>query len=306
MLAKNPGFSLTVVVVLTLGIGLNATVFTLLKSIALSPVAGVDGSASLAVVLNETSAGRQTTLSYPDYQYVRDHNDAFVSLVGTRNVNVSLGSGTRAETIFGELVTGNYFQQLGVRAQLGRTLQPSDEVAPSQHPVVVISDALWKRYFGGDPKIVGKTIKLNAYPLTVVGVVAPSFHGTIVSFDVEVFIPIMMTPQVLRTSAFDPRTALSDKDAALVIVMGRLKSGYLTGRGHGADGGPLGAAAARQSHRHRRSRTDGCSDLALAIWRADLHAACGDCSQRDGRAAAADRLREHHRPGTGPRYFAAR
>ena len=83
VLAKSPGFSLTVVVVLTLGIGLNAAVFTLLKSLALSPLAGVDGSASLAVVLNETSAGRQATLSYPDYQYVRDHDRAFVGLIGT-------------------------------------------------------------------------------------------------------------------------------------------------------------------------------------------------------------------------------
>ena len=225
VLVKNPGFSLTVFVVLTLGIGLNATVFTLLKSIALSPVAGVDRSASLAVVLNQTSAGRQATLSYPDFQYLRDHDRAFVGLIGSRNVNVSLGSGTRAETIFGEMVTGNYFQELGVRAQLGRTLLPSDEVAPGQHPVVVLSDALWKRYFGGDPDIVGKTIKLNAYPLTVVGVAAPSFHGTIVSFDVEVFVPVMMTPQVVRSGTIDPQKALSDTQANMVIAMGRLRPG---------------------------------------------------------------------------------
>ena len=225
VLVKNPGFSLTVFVVLALGIGLNATVFTLLKSIALSPVAGVDRSASLAVVLNQTSAGRQATLSYPDFQYVRDHDRAFVGLIGSRNVNVSLGSGTRAETIFGEMVTGNYFQELGVRAQLGRTLLPSDEVAPGQHPVVVLSDALWKRYFGGDPDIVGKTIKLNAYPLTVVGVAAPSFHGTIVSFDVEVFVPVMMTPQVVRSGTIDPQKALSDTQANMVIAMGRLRPG---------------------------------------------------------------------------------
>jgi hypothetical protein len=130
VLAKNPGFSLTVFAVLTLGIGLNATVFTLLKSLALSPLAGIDGSASLAVVLNETKAGRQTSLSYPDYQYVRDHDRTFVGLFGSRNFNVNLGSGNRTEPIMGELVTGNYFHQLGVRAQLGRTVLPSDNVAP--------------------------------------------------------------------------------------------------------------------------------------------------------------------------------
>jgi predicted permease len=223
-LAKNPGFSATVIAVLTLGIGLNAAVFTLLKSLALTPLAGVEDSARLGVVVNETSAGRRT-LSYPDYQYVRDHDRAFAGLIGSSNISVNLGLGNRAERIMGELVTGNYFQQLGVRAQLGRPLLPSDEVAPGQHPVVVLSDTLWKRHFDSDPDIVGKTIRLNAYPLTVVGVAAPSFHGTIVSFDVEVFIPIMMAPQVGLSWARDPRTQLSDKQANFLIVQGRLRPG---------------------------------------------------------------------------------
>ena len=258
------------------------------------------------MVLNETTAGRQTTLSYPDYQYLRDHDRAFVGLIGTRNVNVSLGSGTRAETIFGEMVTGNYFQQLGVRAQLGRTLLPSDEVAPGQHPVVVLSDALWKRYFGSDPDIVGKTIKVNAYPLTVVGVADPSFHGTIVSFDVEVFIPIMMTPQVVRSATIDPQKVLSDTQAAMVIAMGRLRPGTSRSAGVSPDGGAVGAIAARKGDRHCRSGADRCSDLAVAVRRADLHAARGDRPERDGRAAAADRLRQHHRPRACARPLAAR
>jgi predicted permease len=225
VLAKNPGFSLTVFAVLTLGIGLNATVFTLLKSLALSPLAGVDGSASLSVVLNETKAGRQTPLSYPDYQYVRDHDRAFVGLFGSRNFNVNLGTGNRTEPIMGELVTGNYFHQLGVRAQLGRTVLPSDDVAPGQHPFVVLSDTLWKWRFGSNPDIVGKTIRVNTYPLTVIGVAAPGFHGTIVGFDVEVFVPIMMTPHVLRSGGIDPQRVLSDRQASFVIVMGRLRPG---------------------------------------------------------------------------------
>src|SRR5436305_1545917 len=79
---------------------------------------------------------------------------------------------------------------------LGRTLLPSDEIAPGQHPVVVISDGFWRRDFGADPDIVGKTIEINSYPLTVVGVVDPAFHGTTVVYDVEVYIPVMMAPQL--------------------------------------------------------------------------------------------------------------
>ena len=74
------------------------------------------------------------------------------------------------QRIIAELVTGNYFQALGVGAQLGRTLLPSDDVAPGQHPVAVIGDGLWRRIFGADPDVVGKTIYLNGQPLTIVGV----------------------------------------------------------------------------------------------------------------------------------------
>ena len=110
--------------------------------------------------------------------------------------DLNVGRGRSARQVSGELVTGNYFQVLGVRAQLGRTLLPSDEVAPGRHPVVVLSDGMWRRDFAADPDIIGKTLDVNNYPLTIVGVTDPSFHGTIVSYDVEVFVPVMMAAQV--------------------------------------------------------------------------------------------------------------
>ena len=181
-LAKNPVFSLTVVGVLTLGIGLNAAVFTMLKSMALSPLAGVDGSARLAVIFGETSTGRQRracripTTSTFAITIARSRDSS-----ARASSTVNLGRGRGARQVWGELVTGNYFQVLGVRAERGRTLLPSDEIAPGRHPVVVISDGLWRRDFGADPDIVGKTVEINNYPLTVVGVADPAFHGTIVS-----------------------------------------------------------------------------------------------------------------------------
>ena len=157
-LAKNRAFSLTVIGVLTLGIGLNAAVFTMLKGMALSPIAGVGKSGSLAVISAETSTGRQLRVSYPDYQYLRDHDHAFSELFGSIVAVANLGRGRGARQVWGELVTGNYFRVLGVRAERGRTLLPSDEIAPGRHPVVVISDGLWRRDFNADPNIVGKTI----------------------------------------------------------------------------------------------------------------------------------------------------
>src|SRR3954471_13042510 len=109
-LVKHPAFSLTVIAVLTLGIALNAMVFTMLKGLTLSPLRGVEGSAQLRVLYRETNAGRTVRVSYPDYQYIRDHTDAFTALMGTGYFEFNLGRGRSARQISGELVTGNYFQ----------------------------------------------------------------------------------------------------------------------------------------------------------------------------------------------------
>jgi len=228
-LAKNPGFSLTVIGVLALGIGLNSAVFTMLKGMALTPLAGVEGSARLAVVFGETNAGRQLRVSYPDYRYLREQNRAFADLFGSSVATVTLGRGQAARQIWLELVTGNYFRALGVRAQRGRTLLPSDEVAPGGHPVIVLSDALWRRGFNADPDIVGRTVDVNNYSFTVVGVTDPTFHGTIVSYDVEAFIPVMMIGEIGITGGLPPRTPsstiLSDTRAAVVFLQSYLRPG---------------------------------------------------------------------------------
>ena len=175
---------------LALGIGVNAAVFTMLKSIALTPLAGVDRSASLHVVHGETSAGRALRLSYPDYVRLRDHHRAFSGLFGSALATLTLGRGRSARQVSGELVTGNYFHVLGVGPQSGRVLQASDEIAPGRHPVVVLSDRLWRTDFGANPDIVGTTIEINNVPLTVVGIADAAYHGTIVSYEIEVFIPV--------------------------------------------------------------------------------------------------------------------
>jgi predicted permease len=227
-LAKNPAFALTAVAVLTLGIGLNAAVFTMFKGIALSPMAGVDGSARLTVIFAETSTGRQVRVSYPDYRYLRDHDRAFSGLMGSIVATLNLGRGRNARQVWGEFVTGNYFQVLGVRAQLGRTLLPSDEVAPGRHPVVVLGDGLWRRLFAADPEIVGRNIVINNHQLTVVGVADPTFHGTTVVYDVDLFVPVMMAPQLGFNFGSDqatPSSILSDRRTAVFYPQGYLRPG---------------------------------------------------------------------------------
>lgn len=227
-LAKNPIFSLAVVAVLTIGIGLNAAVFTMLKSVALAPVAGVRGSADLAVIIGETSGGRRLPLAYPEFEHLRRNADAFTALMGSAVATVNLGRGPGARQVWAEIVTGNYFEVLGVAAQQGRTLLPSDERAPGSHPVVVISNGLWRRDFGADPGIIGRTLEINNQRLTIVGVADARFHGTTVVYDVDVVVPVTIAPQLgfrFGSDQTTPAEIFSDPRATFFYPQGYLRPG---------------------------------------------------------------------------------
>ena len=216
-LGRSPGYSLVVIAVLALGIGANVSVFSLFNALAIKPIPGVEGSAGLGVLVARTDAGRILPLSHRDFRDLREQGRAFAGLAGTSMDAYSLGLGTHGERVFGEMVTGNYFELLGVQASLGRTLLPSDDVSPGKHPVVVISDALWRRAFGSDPQIVGRTIQVNAHPLTIVGVTEPGFQGSIVSLRMDLFLPVMMQPQL---RGFD---LLAARESPLIWGLGRVR-----------------------------------------------------------------------------------
>jgi predicted permease len=219
ILIKNRGFSLVVIAVLTLGIGGNAAVFSLFNALALKPIPGVERSSSMGVVVSRMGSGRQVALSYPDYRHLRDHDRSFTGLAATDMSSFSLGLGSSGERVWGEMVSGNYFQVLGVGAQLGRTLLPTDDVAPGRHPVAMLGDGLWRRAFGADPNVVGRTVQLNGQPFTVVGVADREFRGTIVSLVSELFVPVMMQPQLV------PPDRLEERSARSLIVLGHLRPG---------------------------------------------------------------------------------
>ena len=222
MLVKNPAFSLVVIAVLSLGIAGNAAIFSLFKGLALKPLPGVRDSATSSVLLGRTIDGRGIGVSVPDYRDLSAQQQSFEQLTASMMVFASVGRGVDAERVIAELVVGNYFETLGVGAQLGRTLLPSDDVAPGQHPVAVIGDSLWRRSFRADPAVVGKTIYLTGQPLTIVGVAAPEFNGTIVSMGIDVFAPLMMQPQVWPPSRLDARGVFG------LTTMGHLKPGVTT------------------------------------------------------------------------------
>jgi len=221
-LRRSPGYALIVIAVLSLGISANVVVFTLFKAIALTPIPNVAGSARLGVLVARTDAGRIMPLSLPDFRELRAQGRTLHDFAGTSMEAYSLGLGTHGERVFGEMVTGNYFQVLGIHARLGRTLQPSDDVVPGGHPVVVIADRMWKDTFASDPAIVGRTIRINAHPFTIVGVAEAGFQGSIVSLRIGLFVPVMMQPQLRGIDL------LSAREMPLLWGLGRPLAGSST------------------------------------------------------------------------------
>jgi predicted permease len=217
LLARSPAYCLVVILVLAIGIGCNIIVFTIFKSLTISPLSGVPHSGDLHFVGASTSGGSTTLLSYPDYRDLR--TVTFPSLAASSIGPFTLGSGADGRRVWAELVSGNYFETLAVRPQLGRLLVPADETSDSRQTVVVLSDALWRRSFGADPRVIGRSIQLNSHSMTVVGIADANFRGSIVGLAADVFAPITTQPMLMG------HDWLGDRDNRWVLSFMHVPSG---------------------------------------------------------------------------------
>ncbi|MGH9386065.1 MAG: ADOP family duplicated permease [Vicinamibacterales bacterium] len=221
---RNPGFSLVAILSIALGIGANASVFTLLDQVMLRtlPVARPDQLVRLTATGFQygNAFGDGDELSYPMYQDLRDGNQVFAGMFCrfaralAANVN---GSG---EAVRAELVSGSYFPLLGIHPAIGRVLGPDDEQAPGAHPFVVLSHRYWQRRFHANVAVVGQAIRVNGHPLTIVGVVREGFDGTDLGSATDVFVPIAMAHELTFIT-----TGLVDRRSRWLNVFGRLKPG---------------------------------------------------------------------------------
>ncbi|HVZ82718.1 MAG TPA: ABC transporter permease [Terracidiphilus sp.] len=191
-LIKSPGFALTAIVTLALGIGANAVVFSVLNALILRPV-NVPHAQNLFMVQRFTGPSQ----SYLDYLDLRDRNRTFESMMITKIMgSVGVDSGGNPTTAWPYLVSGNYFDGLGIQPYLGRLFHPSDEKGLNSAPYVVLSYAYWHTYFHGDEHVVGRTLLINKHPLTVIGVAPPKFRGTELFFAPAMWIPIVEAPVI--------------------------------------------------------------------------------------------------------------
>lgn len=199
-LAARPAFTATAVLSLALGIGANAAMFTLVNDVVLRKPA-LPEPERLLEVYYEGAPGPFTPLSHPDMEDVaRGTADVFAGVGGTKMFMVARGDGDRPEQLFVEMVTGNFFEVLGLRPALGRLIEPADAPAPGGSPVVVLTDSYWRRAFGADPGVVGRTIRLGTGTYTIVGVAPADYPGSMRGLAVDVFVPITMIEQLDPTT----------------------------------------------------------------------------------------------------------
>jgi predicted permease len=231
MLLAHPGFSAVAVLSLALGIGLNTTIFSIVNSVLLRPAPVEKPDQLVEIYSRNPNALDHSTISYPDYLDFREQADSFSGLLGYTLMMASLSQEGRSELIIGEIVTGNYFDVLGVDALLGRTFLPEEDQTPGSHPVVVLGHQFWQRQFAGDPAALGETVKLNGTRYTVVGVLPPSFTGAFPGFSPELWVPTMMVGEVDPMGIQDVQgeppgdNRLDQRGRRWMFVKGRLEPG---------------------------------------------------------------------------------
>jgi predicted permease len=219
LLVRNPGFAAVAVLSLALGIGANTAIFSVVQQILASPFPVSEPDRLVAVFTTDKRNPGNLPMSHLNFKDIRQQNDVFTDAAAFAFAQVNyLGSGGASEQWLTQVVSGKYFDVLGLRPALGRTFSPEEDAAPGSGPVAVISHGLWERQFGRDPGVLGKTISLNRHPFTIVGVAPPGFVGTILFGAPELWVPMSMHDVV--QPGFD---WYEQRRGLFLFVFGRLK-----------------------------------------------------------------------------------
>jgi putative ABC transport system permease protein len=224
----SPGFAITAIATLALAIGANTAIFTLLNQALLRALPVKDPTQLVVLSFSGDSEGHTRSeggdspghnhyFSYPMYLDLRDHNAAFNGLVAASPASVGVSWNNHAEQVTAELVSGNYFQTLGVQAAAGRLLLPSDETAENANPVAVLSFDYWRGHLAEAP-VAGKTLLVNGYPFSIAGVAAPGFHSIVWGRRPDLYVPMTMQPVILPEWSY-----LNDHRSYWLNIVGRLR-----------------------------------------------------------------------------------
>jgi len=235
MLGRNPGFSVLAMLSLSLSIAANTLIFSIVNALVLAPLA-VEAPESLRFL---QSRDHGITQSYPNYRDLRAHNKTLSGLIGYRMAPMNVDSGDRADRLWGYLATDNYFDVLGIQPALGQFFHEERAERPGGTAFAVLSHACWQGRFLGDPGVVGRTVRINGQPFTIVGVAPPGFHGTELFYRPEIWVPMMMQAQIEIGNPW-----LNQRSTFNTWVLGRLKPGITAAQAE-ADLNGLAADLAR-------------------------------------------------------------
>jgi predicted permease len=237
-LGRTPSFTAVAVLTFALGIGVNTAVFAGINGFFLRTVRGVVDGGSLVAVAAQEGGGSPVRVSYPDYVDLRDGIRSFDGVAGFRLDFVGMSNSARTERVIVAYTTSNYFDMLGVGPSLGRLIGPGEGEAAGSARVVVLGHRFWQRRFGGDPGIIGRSLRLNAVPYTIVGVAAEDFRGTYSILDFDAYIPIGLEDayhaqreqrdaRTLNTLArLRPGVSLSTAQTEVDVLAGNLEAHY--------------------------------------------------------------------------------
>jgi predicted permease len=203
VLRKSPGFTIVAILTLALGIGANAVVFSVMNALILHPPLHVPNPESLYGIQHGDEASSYQ--SYPDYLDLRDRNRTFDGLAAFSADQAGLDTGENPSRVWVEEVSGNYFDGLGLEPYLGRLFHSSDEHGANSAPYIVLTYGYWHTHFQDDPGVVGRTVQIDKHPFTIVGVAPLGFHGTLVFFNPDFFVPIVNAGQLDGAIDLDAR-----------------------------------------------------------------------------------------------------
>jgi predicted permease len=222
-LRKNPGFTAVAILTLALGIGANANIFSIINGILIRPlpVRAPEQIILLAAGENDAPAGVHSwVISYPNLLDLRKQANGFSDLFAYHIGRGGFTADGQSNQFTFSYVTGNYFSALGVKPALGRLFLPNECETPGEESIVVLGYTYWLNRFGGNPAVIGKQVRINGRPSTVVGVVAKEFHGLYTGFEMEGYLPVSMMTHEQESKGF-----WTNRNLHALIVFGRLKPG---------------------------------------------------------------------------------
>jgi len=255
---NSPGFAVVAILTIVIGVGANTTVFSWMRSLVLNPLPGAQQPERIVAIENTAPDGEPITTSYLDFRDFRDNLRKVNFVTAYRGYVFSVGDAPNTERVWGEVASGGLFDMLDIKPEAGRffSLEERDD-AQNAHAVVVISHSYWRSHFRSDASAVGRTLRINRTPFTIIGVAPEGFHGTHAGLDYEFWVPLTMYGQLTHTGEW----MLQDRNTRNFMLLARLAPGVTIEQARGE----VGALANRMAEADADSN-QGIGATVLTVW----------------------------------------